>query len=307
VTRGRLGAGIVAVLAAAAFAAGAYFVVGWWQGDGGGYTPRHLVARADVTPRRSLFGQVVTATVRVLVDPRTVDPKSVVVTGRFKPFELREETDSHSRIGRAEQLTFRYALQCTVAACVPHGPKGKALGAATAFRFPTARIVARGRDGSALHATAAWPAFGVQSRLTAADIALAEPKVENPLAAPGVTWRVRPVVLGAVASVLAALLLVGAALLVGSVALADGRPLRVLRIPGHLTPVERALRLAEHAAGEGETDESRKALERLAVELRRRGAATHAADAERLAWSEDRPTTETVAELATAVRSNGAR
>jgi hypothetical protein len=306
-TRGRLGAGIVALLAAAALAVGAYFVVGWWQGEGGGYAPRHLIARAEVTPRRSLFGQVVTATVQVVVDPRRVDPKSVVVTARFRPFELREETDSRSRLGRAERLTFRYALQCTVAACVPRGPKGKAVGAATAFHFRAATVVARGRDGSAVHATAAWPVFGVQSRLTAADVALAEPKVENPLAAPAVTWRVRPVVVGAVASVLAALLLVGVALLVGSVALADGRPLRVLRIPAHLTPVERALRLAEHAAGKGETDESRKALERLAVELRRRGAATHAADAERLAWSEDRPTTETVAGLATAVRSNGAR
>jgi hypothetical protein len=306
-TRGRLAAGVVALLAAAGLAVGAYFAVGWWHGDGGSYAPRHLVARATVTPKRSLFGQVVTATVQVLLDPRRVDPKSVAVTGRFTPFQVREETDSRRHIERAELLTFRYALQCTVAACVPRGSKGRALGGATAFTFRSARVVARGRDGKAIHDTAAWPSFGVQSRLTAQDLALGEPRIDNPLAAPAVTWRVRPVVVGAVASVLAGLLALGAALLVGSVALADGRPLRVLRIPANLSPVERALRLAEHAARKGETDESRKALERLAVELRRRGASTHAADAERLAWSEDRPTTETVAELATAVRSNGAR
>jgi hypothetical protein len=306
-TRGRLAAGVVALLAAAGLAVGAYFAVGWWQGDGGSYAPKHLVARASVTPRRSLFGQVVTATVQVLVDPRRIDPKSVVVTGRFAPFQLREETDSSKRIGRAELLSFRYALQCTVAACVPRGPKGRGLGGATAFSFRQARIVAQGRDGKAVRATASWPTLGVQSRLTAQELALAEPKIDNPLAAPAVTWRVRPAVIGAVATVLAALLALGAAVLVGTVALADGRPLRVLRIPANLSPVERALRLAEHAARKGETDESRKALERLAVELRRRGASTHAADAERLAWSEDRPTRETVAELATAVRSNGAR
>ncbi|HVU76797.1 MAG TPA: hypothetical protein VHC67_04390 [Gaiellaceae bacterium] len=306
-TRGRLAAGAVAALAAAALAVGAYFVVGWWHGDGGSYAPRRLVARASVTPKRSLFGQVVTATVQVLVDPRRVDPRSVAVSGRFTPFQLRAETDSTTRVGRAELLSVHYALQCTVAACVPRGPKGRGLGGATAFTFRPARVVAQGRDGRTIRATAAWPTFGVQSRLTAQELALAEPRIDNPLAAPAVTWRVRPVVLGAAASVLAGLLALGAALLVGSVALADGRPLRVLRIPANLTPVERALRLAEHAARKGETDESRKALERLAVELRRRGAPVHAADAERLAWSEDRPTAETVAELATAVRSNGAR
>jgi hypothetical protein len=307
VTRGRLAAGVVAALAAAALAAAVFFVAGWWHGDGGSYAPRHLVARASVTPQRSLFGQVVTATVQVVLDPRRIDGKSVAVTGRFSPFQLREESIARVRVGRAEMVTFRYALQCTVAACLPHGPKGRALGAATAFSFRPARIVARARDGSPLRATAAWPVFGVQSRLTAQEIALAEPRIETPLAAPAVGWRIDPSLLGAAASILAGLLLVGAALLVGSVALADGRPLRVLRIPAHLTPVERALRLAEHAAGKGETDESRKALERLAVELRRRGAAANAAAAERLAWSPEQPTTATVAELATAVRSNGAR
>lgn len=306
-TRGRLAAGAVALLAAAAFAVAAYFVVGWRQANGGSYAPRRLVARTSVTPKRSLFGQVLTATVEVLVDPRRIDPNSVLVTGRFAPFQVREEADSRSRVGRAELLTVRYALQCATAACVPHSPKGRAVGAATTFSFRPARIVARARDGSALHATAGWPVFGVQSRLTAQEIALAEPKIENPLAAPAVSWRIRPGVLGAVASVLAGLLLIGAALLVGSVALADGRPLRVLRIPANLSPVERALRLAEHAVRRGEADESRKALERLAVELRRRGAEPHAADAERLAWSAARPTTDTVAELATAVRANGAR
>lgn len=306
-TRGRLMAGGVAVLAAAALAVGAVFVVGWWQGDGGSYAPRHLVARASVTPRRSLFGQVVTATVQVVVDPRRIDPKSVIVTGRFRPFELRDETSARSRVGRADVLTFRWALQCTVAACIPRGPTGRALGAATSFSLRPAHLVARATDGRTVRRTVAWPVFGVQSRLTAEDVALSLPKIESPLAAPAVSWRVRPVVVGAVASMLAALLLVGAALLVGSVALADGRPLRVLRIPSHLTPVERALRLAEHAARKGETDESRKALERLAVELRRQGATARAADAERLAWSNAQPTAETVTELATAVRANGAR
>jgi hypothetical protein len=86
----------------------------------------------------------------------------------------------------------------------------------------------------------------------------------------------------------------------------DSRLLRTYRIPAHLSPVERALVLAEHATAHGEVEESRKALERLAEELRKRSAEGDANDAERLAWSESGPSPETVAELATSVRSNGA-
>jgi hypothetical protein len=99
----------------------------------------------------------------------------------------------------------------------------------------------------------------------------------------------------------------GAGWLVAAAVAGNTRLVRTRRIPAHLTPIERALVLAEHAAAHGEVDESRKALERLAEELRKRQAGAQADDAERLAWSESGPSPETVAELATSVRSNGAR
>lgn len=307
-TRGRLLASLVALTVLVAVILGAVFVARWWRGEGGSYAPRRLVVRTAVTPPRTLFGQVVTATVQVMVDPRRVDPDSVQVAGRFAPFTVRDEYDTRSRVGRAQVRTFSFALQCLSSACLPRAVKStRARAAATTFALRDARLTARDAKGHAISASVRWPVFGVQSRLTEQDVALGEPRIESPLAAPPVTWRVRPVVLGAIASVLALVLLLGAGALIASVALADGRPLRVLRIPGNLTAVERALRLAEHAARHGETDESRKALERLAVELRRRGAAQYATDAERLAWSAGRPTEERVEELAAAVRSNGAR
>jgi len=85
--------------------------------------------------------------------------------------------------------------------------------------------------------------------------------------------------------------------LIGSVALADGRPMRVLRLPKNMSAVERALKLAEHATAHGETDESRKALERLAGELRQKGETVHADDAERLAWSRPQPSGDDMDEL----------
>lgn len=307
VTRGVAVAAAVAVVAVAAVAVVAVGVARWWQGGGGTYAPRRVLVHTSVTPTRSLFGQPLTATVRVVVDPARVDPGSVAVTTRFAPFAVRDERDDVRHVGRADVLSFAYTLQCLSAGCLPRPATGRSKGAATAFQLHVARVTARRRDGRAISVAARWPVFGVQSRLTAQDIAYSQPQIEAPLSAPAVTWRASPALLAALASALAALLVVGAGGLLASAALRDGRPLRALRIPRNLTPVERALRLAEFAARRGETDESRRALERLAIELRRRGETRHAAEAERLAWSQLRPTESTVAELAGEVRSNGAR
>ena len=149
--------------------------------------------------------------------------------------------------------------------------------------------------------------FGVQSRLTADEIAFSTPQATATYSQPSITWGISPNVLGGFASAAAALLLLAAGWLVATVVLADTRLLRAPRIPSHLSPIERALALAQHAAAHGEVAESRKALERLAAELRLRRALAQAGDAERLAWSERGPSTETIAELAESVRSNGAR
>src|SRR5215475_11749760 len=105
-TRGRLAAaGTAAVTLVLVAVLAAVYVPRWWRGDGGSYAPRHMVVRTSVTPRRSLFGQVVTAKVRVLVDPRRIDTASVRVDPDFRPFAIRSESDTRSRIGRAAVLT----------------------------------------------------------------------------------------------------------------------------------------------------------------------------------------------------------
>jgi hypothetical protein len=306
-TRGRIVALAVVGITIVVCVVAAAFVLGWRNGKGGAYAPRHIAVHTTVTPDRSVFGQPIDATVSVTVDPQRVDPSTVQETFDFRPFSVRAESESRSRVGRAMVLTHRYTLQCVVVACVPRGGTGRSRAAATTFQFKPLTVTAKTPDGRAVGASAEWPALGVQSRLTEDDLALAEPAAVTAFAAPPVTWRFTPALVGGGAAVLALLLLLGAGVLVGSVALADGRALRVLRLPKNMSPVERALRLAEHATAHGETDESRKALERLAAELRRKGEAVHADDAERLAWSSGDPTTEGVGVLADSVRSNGAR
>jgi hypothetical protein len=80
-----------------------------------------------------------------------------------------------------------------------------------------------------------------------------------------------------------------------------------VRRPPRLSPVERALRLAEHAAANGEVEEERKALERLSVELARSGHGELADRARSLAWSEHEPQSDGLSSLAVVVRSNGGR
>jgi hypothetical protein len=277
---------------------------GWWSGDGGTYAPRKTLVHAEVTPARSLFGQVLTAHAQLVVDPRRVDPASVALDADLRPFHIRSESHGVTRgLGRAAVIDFRYEIQCVTGACVPRG-KGRG---ADAVQLKPAKVTYRGRDGQAFSARVAWPVFGVQSRLTADEIAMSTPRIDRSSAPPPVSWASSPNLLGGLSLLGAGLLTLGAGWLVATVVRGNTRPLRARRIPAHMTAIERALALAEHAAAHGEVDESRKALERLAAELRRHRAETYADDAERLAWSESGPSPETVADLATSVRSNGAR
>jgi hypothetical protein len=304
-TRGRLAAAAIGLVAVAAVVVLTAVVArGWWRGDGGTYAPPKTLVHAEVTPPRSLFGQVLTAHAQLVVNPRRVDPGSVELNVDLRPFQIRSESRRVMRgLGRAALIDFQYDIQCVTRACVPHQ---KSPGAES-FQLKPATATYRGRDGKTFTLDVVWPAFGVQSRLTAEEIALSTPQIASGSAQPPVSWALSPGLLGGLALVGASLLMLGAGWLVASVVRRDPRPLRVRRIPAHLTAIERALVLAEHAAAHGEVDESRKALERLAEELRRQRAGAFADDAERLAWSERGPAPDTVAELATSVRRNGAR
>jgi hypothetical protein len=303
-TRGKVAAGTAGLVTVALVALLVLLAARWWNGDGGTYAPRTALVHAEVTPRSSFFGQVLTAHARLVVDPRRVDPASAELAVDLRPYRIRSESRRITKgLGRATVVDFRYEIQCVTRACVPREKRG----GATAVQLKPATASYRARDGGALTSRLSWPIFGVQSRLTADEVALSTPQIERDSSQPPVSWAVVPGLVGGVALTVAALLVLGAGWLVASVVGVDTRLVRGRHIPSHLTPVERALALAEHAAAHGEVDESRKALERLAAELRRRSAVTHADDAERLAWSETDPSPESVAALATSVRSNGAR
>ena len=75
-TRGELAAVAIAVLAALVLLILTVFAHRWWTGEGGSYAPPRAIVSANVTPARSLFGEVLTARARIVVDPARVDAQT---------------------------------------------------------------------------------------------------------------------------------------------------------------------------------------------------------------------------------------
>jgi hypothetical protein len=283
------------------------FARGWWEGTGGTYAPSQLVASSSVTPESSLFADPLVAEVDVVLDPRRIDPASVQLTPSFGPFLVRAESRSLERgVGAAAIVRFRYQVECVSAACVPLIGKKKGSGIESeAIELPAAKLTARKRSGAALAQDVVWPAFTMHSRLTAEEAGLSTPHIAPSFSPPPVSWRLSPDLVGGLALSLAVVLALAAGLLVASVAARDTVRLRLRRSARRLTPIERALRLAEHAAAASEIDEERKALQLLAAELRQIGSGELADQARWLAWSEHDPTRDGLDSLAHAVRTNG--
>jgi hypothetical protein len=308
-TRGLLAAGAVALVTVAGVSVlVVVFARSWWRNEGGRYTPQTVLAAADITPESSLFGDVLTARVDVLVDPRKVDPGSIELTPDFRQYAIKSESRRvEGDVGHGTTVEFFYAIQCITAPCVAlTAQQAKAATVTNAVRLPPVKLTGRSRDGRAVSESITWPPFVVHSRLSIQEIGLSTPKIEPTFIPPRLSWRVTPDLIGAGLLSGAVLLVLGAGWLGASTLLGDTRRFRVRRIPSNLTAVERALRLAEHARKTGELDEERKALERLAVELGRMGRGDLARQAGRLAWSEDEPAPDSVTELVDAVRTDGA-
>ena len=92
---------------------------GWSGGGGGTYVPRATVVETRLDPASALFGDQVTATARVIVDAREVDPASVTLDPTFKPFQAFDTRRTvREGIGHAAEITFAFRLQCVTGACI---------------------------------------------------------------------------------------------------------------------------------------------------------------------------------------------
>ena len=230
------------------------------------------------------------ARLEILVDRSVFDPGKIDVDAQFAPFQIVGGAPRRERRDFADltRLRYEYVLECLTIDCVPESIERP-------IQFAPAVV---SHDKTPIE-QASWPGFPIVARVRETSIT----------SVPGSDWRASPVVRPADyrlhPTLLVGLLGFGGLLLLALSALlavmgSTGLSRRWRRL--RLTPLERALAGLERANVAGVEYDQRLALDRLADELRTRGAGDLAVKARRLAWAEDVPAAERTAPLSDGVR-----
>jgi hypothetical protein len=252
---------------------------------------RPLAVSTSISPRPSLFGDVLTARTEVLVDANRIDPASVRVETDFFPYvQAREPLRSSSRSGPLVALGYRFPISCLSGDCAP-GPGIRRV------VLPLLVVRARLRDGRATVVRARWPQIAVAPRVDEAALRTSPLGWRSQLDVPAVSYRVSP------RTLLAALLACAAALVLAALALVAVEYARRTRIrktrASALSRVGAAVALARESMRRN-PDDRRKALALLARVLASRDPKVDllGSAAEKLAWSRDRPDPDRIGALA---------
>ena len=275
-------AGVVAAVILAA-AAGLIAWNAWDKGGGPGLGDEPIVGTALLTPEQHLFGDAVRARVELIVDTTRVDPDSVEIGANFDPYrELGPVEVTRSEDGTLTKLRYDYVLGCLVSQCLPRGTGRVELGGVAV------NYLRRGQSEPDA-ATVEWVPIRAAGRIDPNELDQAALRSDlRDLSS--ASYRVSPRTVELIALVLAALFAVGAAILILRLLPLDRLATRLgARFVDKRSPLEQALALVRESAASGSPEEERRALERLAVELRRNRNPALASDASRLAWSEPAP------------------
>jgi hypothetical protein len=278
------------IVGAGLAAAGAVgLTLGLWRSGESSYPAKELSATASLSPRTFSFADRVSARIDVLVDPRRIDPATVSVRPRFGLFRVLSSAVRTRKAGGV-QLSYQYALECLLPGCLP--------GRTLAERRFLPALVSYRTAGRVRSATVDWPTYTVVTHLSTPDIGDPTTALRADAPLPAVSYRIAPGTLQALLTALAALLVLAAAGLV-AVAL----PRRRAAAGPQLPPLEQALGRVRASTSNGHHGERRRALGRLARELRIEGRGELAGAAVRLAWSSEPPSTEATSALADEVEA----
>jgi len=262
-----------------------------------------LKVYATVMPTVHLFGDAVTARLAIIADTKLVDTSRLRVRTDFKPYRpVRAPVVARVAIGRFAQVTWTWTLRCLTTLCVPEVPPSDRY---RVFRFQTIHVTYLSKSGqSAYGIDATWPKIEVVSQVSPG-VAAFLAKTDRlkwrfelaPVAAPA--YRLSPRLVYRLALAAAALLFLVAAALMWRW-LRTMMPARItVDAPDTGTTLERALAVVAWAHARGEETLERKALERVAGELRLEEALPKVDELSRtareLAWSQRTPEDEEVA------------
>jgi len=242
-----------------------------------------VAVQRSLSPRDPAFGDTVTATVAVVVDPRRVDVESVRVRSSVAPFRILSTRRTERRSGGTATIRVEQRLRCLDAGCVPPGATGT-------VRFGAVRVdYLAGRERRS--ARASWPVLRVHARVTPGDVQ--HPFLRVPPARPAaVDYRLPPRATGYTLLAVAGLLALGGAATLLRVGLAaTGLPRR-----RRLSALDRILHELTAASANGDSGRRRRALEHLARELEPLDE-TLSAESRVLAWAPEDPRPEAIADL----------
>jgi hypothetical protein len=283
VTRRRLYAAMAAGVVLIAGIAGLVAWRAWDSQPGPVLGEEPITGTALLEPEQHLFGDAVRARLELVMDRGRVDPGSIDVGANFEPYrELRPVERTRRDSGPITMLRYDYLIACLRQPCLPSGAGRVAFGG-VAIEFTP-----RGQQFPQT-ATVEWPPLRAAGRIDPNRLEQAALRAElRNLPTP--SYRVLPKAVELVALLLALAFAASAAILAI-------RFLPLDRIAAWLgarradrrSPLERALALVRDTVAAGRPAEGRRALERLATELRATSNPDLASDASRLAWSESAP------------------
>ena len=274
-----------------------------------------LKAYATLTPTVQLFGAPVTARLAIIADTKWVDTSRLRVTTSFVPYRpVAEPTVTRLKVGRFEQITWKWTLRCLTNPCVPRVPPSDRVHVFTFHQSHITYLTAAGKPQYELATN--WPRLEVYSQISTAtvDQILGSQKLRwifhlTPVASP--TYSRSPELLFWLALGLG----IG---LIGLGLFFTWRLYLVLRPRAAATTaadagtaLERALAVLAYAHERGDETLQRKAFERVADEL---GLETTIPEvdeltrhARELAWSQRTPADDEIEDFSEQARETGKR
>lgn len=259
-------------------------VLAWriWDTPDEGSLLEPMVVNATLSTPQHMFGDPIRGRVEVVLDANRVDPDTVKVRANFEPYRtLRPPTQSRRAVGSVTRLSFDYQLACLTYRCLPQRGQKR-------FRMKPGAVEYKTQGGSAQTEEIYWPTLTASGRVER-NFWEAEMRGEFRELGPP-TYRVSPRLVEGVALVLAVIFGAAATLLtLRQLPLARIAERLGLKTPDRRTPLARALAQVHETSSPEQAPEGRRALERLAHELRQARNSELAWAASELAWSRQFP------------------
>lgn len=251
-----------------------------------------LSTATSFSPQAHLFGERVHARLDILFDRARIPGETVNSNPRLAPYTIVSRKETRETLGAIGRVRYDLTLECVTRRCL--APKGGA------FTFAQTGIEYEPRVAAVqdpLTASVAWPALRVASRVGPSDLEGLELQADV-RELPPLSYNVSPETVTVLGYSLAVVFgLVGLALLAQALALPDLIRTALVRRRARLSALQRALTLVKRSTEDGDRTDSRRALERLAVELRETSEPDLARAATTLAWRRHDPSTPTVEPL----------